>query len=152
MLIRHRRDSFVDYGVFAVNPDNFDNVVAVESSVIKTDISGNIPATMTIMLKNGAVLKTRKFVAKNRYHSDFLIVDRAIYEQISKMLEEMKHYGKILKVSVFHDSNYDEINWHMAVCFNDVWQITDNFVSFDVEHIYWSAEKYETEHNEVTGE
>ena len=141
MLIRYQDRRIVDYGVFATDPSYYDEIKAVESSVSQTDISGNVPATMTMVLEDGTVLRTKKFVAEDSYNQSFRIVDRDIYEIASKMIANEKHYGDILDIALRYD-NSNRFCWYLTIIFYDPFDgFSDGIISFDVESVYWLPDK-----------
>lgn len=141
MLIRYQNRRIVDYGVFTTDPSCYDEIKAVETSTLRTDISGNIPATMKLVLEDGTVLHTKKFVAEDSYNCNFRIIDREIYDQISKMIEKQKYYGDVLDVRLLYDS-CNSFSWYLGVTFyNPFDDCSDGVTSFDVESVYWLPEK-----------
>lgn len=138
MTIRYPDRHTIDYGVFALKSSNYDRVEAVESSVLRTNLSGNTPATMTVVLESGVNLSTKKFVATGTGNCEFRILDRVIYEIASKMIAQMGHCGEILDMLLFW-SDGDSGPWSVAIRFNNAQEdSSDSCAFFDVAHVSWA--------------
>lgn len=138
MLIRYQDRRILDYGVFALKAPYYDSVEAAESTVSRTSLSGNTPATMTMVLEDGTILHTKRFVAINSYNNEFRIIDGKLYETIAKMMESRGHYGDILDILLLCGEG-----WSIYVHYYDGLEDFDDGADFfEVESVSWSLEKY----------
>jgi len=139
MLIRYQDGRSIDYGVFALKAPYY-SVDAVESSVRKTELSGINPTIMSVVLDNGTVFHTKKFVGLDSNNSEFRIVDREVYAIIGKMLDSIGHYGEIIDLLLIHYGG-ESSEWAITVYHDDVLDLCDGTDFFDVNTVTWLSEK-----------
>ena len=116
MLIKTENGTATDYSIFTTMPP-YDEIVAVESSVFETCLSGNTPATVVIVLEDGTILHTTEFVANGdgRCFNTFDITDQSIANRIIAMFPDVPIHKALEVFLLSPDSGY---GWSLGMTFD----------------------------------